>query len=422
VPAVHQCFSDSEIAPSSRIARQDSSVLPLWSPILPPAPAPPVPRQRPGGGGGGVRLSLEHNDSTAPQKITCGSLEPEIPKAPPSAKVWADGSIAYVPGIQFLSRAPERLETWETGIRGIVTRLSEASRCRIERFLHTVRKDAPAYTLVLTCPGVWSPSWNAYAKVCFLKLLKQMTSSRDSLISETGAFWKQELQAREAVHFHFILWHVDKAGAEHVQEWLARRWNKLVCVGLHPKDVAAHLRWHLDHRNCGKVKDMARYFAKYSGKDADAVLMRDPIPGRWWGKINSAYIPFSVVEDTTLSHAASVHAHRIARKIRQVRSNAAKHYSICKQMGLILSNGPDMGKPVLSQFEVLNRKQSGKRMGFFLDMLEATGGKRFGKAKLPHYLKMAPVYLTGPTAPATVQRILTYALAREVEEFDDIPY
>jgi hypothetical protein len=407
----HRSYSlqGCDLSPPSVLSGLSLSDLPLWSPLS-PAPVPRDAAARPRTGRGGrVRLSLEHNDSN--------SSIPSIsrPKPAPVARVWSGASLGFIPGTQEFDRHPRPLPLPPRGLRGVVRSLSEQSRRHLQRFLDTIDASAVAYSMCLTCPGKWNPEWNCVAKESFLRLLKQMTSSRDPLIRHLGTVWKQELQKREAVHFHLLFWGVPEDQIAHVQSWIATRWSALVCSRMHPADKAKHLAWHLHPRNFFKVRNMSRYYAKYLGKDEEAALLRCPIPGRWWGKVNSDCIPFVPSSDQPLGPAASIIAKRIGRKLQQKRANEARHYSICKGLGLV-----ENGKPVISQFGVYVRKVRGK-VGIHEDALAVTG-KRFGPCRLPLHLKTASVYFSGPSSPATVQRIIDYALECEFDIFSDIPF
>jgi hypothetical protein len=398
--------------------RPEPVSLELWAPLHPPLPARDARASGRTRRRRGNRLSLEHIDSNSP-------LSPPVPspsqiKKPSRAVVWPDGSAAFIPGIQEFDRGPER-EPPPRGPRGKVLSLSEQARRRIQRFLDTVRRDALCFSMCLTCPGRWSPEWNSQAKAHFLTLLKQMTGSRDEIISSTGVFWKQELQSREAVHFHLLFWGLSPEQTAHVQRWIGERWSALVCKGFHPRDASKHLAWHLHPTNMFPVRNMSRYFAKYLGKDEEASLLKHPIPGRWWGKINSAFIPVSVREETALTPAAAIYAQRVARKLRQVKANEGKHRAICRAAGL----ADDSGNPMVSSFYLTcsrHRGSSNRVSGSIYHEIAAFHGVRFGKASLPAYLRTASVTLSGPSAPATGARILSYALGRETEEFVGVPF
>ncbi len=49
-----------------------------------------------------------------------------------------------------------------------------------------------------------------------------------------------------------------------------------------------------------EVGDFAGYFAKYLGKNEEAQAARDPIPGRWWGKVNKQNIPWAEMKELEL--------------------------------------------------------------------------------------------------------------------------
>jgi len=305
-----------------------------------------------------------------------------------------------------LNRKPRHSPPPRRSKRGKVLTLSESSRRYLQRVLSTIDRKAPAFTMCISCPGVWEASQNPAAKEVFTLLLKQMTSSRDVRIRSVGLVWKQEIQSRGAVHFHFLLWGVTSESRSFVHEWIATRWNALVCRRSDSQARADHLAVQLHEKNFQEVRNMANYFAKYLGKDDKAVLIGDPIPGRWWGKINSDSIPFaekSVLIDPPARFR--VICHRIVRKLRQKKANAAKHAAIQRKMGFVHPSGPSKGKPFYSQFDL----ECGPRRHVLRPEIEHFSGSRLGPYHFPGLLKTSAVILTGEHAPATAKRILSYA-------------
>jgi hypothetical protein len=279
--------------------------------------------------------------------------------------------------------------------------------------------------MMLSAPGVWNPDWNEFAKRQFLVLCKRMTSTRDPLLSRLGVLWKQEIQKREAVHFHFVLWNVLPESALHVQSWIAHQWTSLVCVGLHPKAKAQHLAVHLHPTNFELVKH-PKYFAKYLGKEEEASVGQHPIPGKWWGIFNRSNIPRSAKDQVPVSPQALIYAHRIFRKIRQVRWDESKHLALSKRGEMIRLSGSDKGKPIASRFAV----QCGPKRAMYREWLAEITKHLYGKAERfsafrcpPEYrIKECSVSLNFPGAPDLAKRILEYAQNREAENYSDIPY
>lgn len=108
---------------------------------------------------------------------------------------------------------------------------------------------------------------------------------------------------------HLVLYGVTEETRRSVQRWIAEQWNGLICSRSSPKDRANHLRWHLRdgstrsggfHQkadNMQEIRDFAGYFSEYLGKDEKAQAAREPIPSRWWGKVNKQNIPWAEMRD-----------------------------------------------------------------------------------------------------------------------------
>jgi len=397
--------SDVGLSPrhGDRVLLESCDHLPLFHASSGRSPVAPHTRSVGRSGVGPDRLSIGQIDSTSHSE---GVAEKPKVIVPPQVSVWAKGSRADFPGISDLHPKPRHSTPPRRKPRGKCETFTDSARLTFSRWISTVDRLAPAFTMCLSCPGVWDASQNAAAKRVFLLLLKQMTASRDKRIRKMGLLWKQEIQTREAVHFHFLLWLSDISDRAFVHEWIVTRWHALICRGCDEKGRADHLWQHMKPENFQEVRNMAGYFAKYLDKDAKAVLVGEPIPGRWWGKINSDSIPFaekSVLVDPPARFR--VICHRIVRKLRQKKANAAKHAAIQRKMGLVHPSGPNKGKPFYSEFDLA----CGPRRHILRPEIEHFTGLSLGPYRFPGPVKTSAVILTGEHAPATAKRILAYA-------------
>ena len=262
-----------------------------------------------------------------------------------------------------------------------------------------------------------------------------MTASRIQAIRLIGMMWKQELQKRGEVHFHLVLYGVSEENRRPVQRWIAGQWNELICLRSSAEDRANHLWWHLrdgltrsgqyDSKadNMQEVRDFAGYFAKYLGKDEKAQAARDPIPGRWWGKVNKQNIPWAEMKELELPLRMRIHCQRITRKIRQKKADAAKHFCVMRELGLLRLTGPEKGQPIFSQFFLTcgrGRKES--NTGNCLRKIFEIEGKRLGRVRFPAAIKFAAVKLTGKSAVSTGKRILAYAGDRFRDDLERYPF
>jgi len=272
--------------------------------------------------------------------------------------------------------------------------------------LATIDRNAIAYTMALTCPGIWSPEENNKAKAVFLMMLKRMTSSREKMIRDLGVYWKQELQSRSAVHFHLCIWGVDPQKINAIHTWLAFQWTDLVCRNRSKAESLSCLAVQLHKKNFEEVRNMAGYFSKYIGKEAEAVLVGDPIAGRWWGCINKDKIPFSRRLSIPSPPARfRVICHRVARKLRQKKANAAKHAAICRKAGKVWDSGPNKGDPIYSEFELA----CGKRRKIIRDEVLEFFNLRFAPYSFPNPIKMGKITLVSEFTSTTAKRLLEWA-------------
>lgn len=405
------------IAPPPDPLRTSLCHLPLFATSRVPSPlGSRAGAQAPHGPARGGRcLSIDHNDSK-PQKSPASDCSPPslgrlriVPRgsisqcpANPSRRVVQKGD-EVPPGQSFDFRKRTK--------RGKVLSYTEKSRRVLQRLLATVDRHAPAWTMALTCPGEWTPERNLFAKACFLVLCKRMTASRDPLIRSIGVFWKQEIQRRQAVHFHLCLWGLTSSSVSHVQGWIASQWNALVCVGLDPDSVSSHLKFHLHTKNFEEVRDMAGYFAKYLGKDEKAVAAEHVIPGRWWGRFNSSCIPFAPevsLEIPWIAQGVSVLLHRLYRKLRQVKANEGKHRAQLRAVGRYVRGGPDKGQPCYSQFLLSCSRRRHVLREEINEMLPP--GQSLGPYRFPSAIKHYPVTLVGPFVPAFAAKAARWAM------------
>jgi hypothetical protein len=359
------------------------------------------------GAGATARLSIGHKTSN-PKPTTANLFQ-----------VWKDASLAIFPGIPNLNPNVEPPAANRGGKRGKVVTLSDASRRNLMLYLAKLNREAKAFTMALTLPGDVQFLTSAKVHLVFKKLCNRLTASR--LFPSVGFVWKRELQRRGALHYHLLLY-----GLEHdetraaFQRWIAGNWNDLVCASLSDEEKGKHLRWHLHAKNMEAVRgNIARYFAKYLGKPLE--IVREEIPGRWWGKVNAKALPLSEIAEMPLPARAAVIAHRIARKLLQKRTNEAKHRAISKAVGLVDSNGNALISPFFllgmrNRFRNLDLRNldlnslpvRSQRAYDFLFLIPANKGLRWGKAKRSKFGRFSRVKLISNQSPATALQIMRY--------------
>ena len=432
----HATRSDVGLAPrhGDRVVRESCDHLPLFD----------HGRARTARDGGGVALATPHGAGREAAPLSMGhiSSNSEIkgaaakPKpSQTSVRIWPKGSRCDFPGIEASCLRLKHTPPPKRVPRGKIETLSESSRRRLKLILHTVDFEALAFTMALTLPGCTDGISGAFAKRRFIVLCNRMTASRISEIRRIGMMWKQELQKREEVHFHLVLYGVTEENRRSVQRWIAEQWNELICSGSSAEDRSNHLWWHLrdgstrsgrynpQADNMQEIRNFAGYFAKYLGKNEQAQAARDPIPGRWWGKVNNQNIPWAEMIEQELPLRMRIHAQRIARKIRQKKANAAKFLCIMREADLVRLSGPDKGQPIVSQFALTcGHARKGTTFGDLVRGIATFTGKSFGPVRFPAPIKFAAVKLTGKGAAITGERILEYARDRYRVDRENRPF
>jgi hypothetical protein len=374
---------------------------------------------------------MGHISSTSEKR----AVESKPKPSQTSVRIWAKGSRCDFPGIEASNQRVIHSPPPKRVPRGKIETLSESSRRNLKLILHTITFEALAYTMALTLPGCTDGISGAYAKSCFIKLCNRMTASRISSIRLIGMMWKQELQRRGEIHFHLVLYGVNEETRRIVQRWIAEQWNELICANSSAEERAKHLWWHLrdgstrsgryDPKadNMQEIRNFAGYFAKYLGKDEKAQAAREPIPGRWWGKVNNQNVPWAEMREQELPLRMRIHCQRIARKIRQKKADAAKHQSIMREMGLVRLSGPDKGQPIYSQFFLTcGQGRKGTDSGNMLRKIFEIESKSLGRVRFPAAIKFSAVKLTGKSAVSTGKRILEYARDRYRDDLENCPF
>lgn len=378
-----------------------------------------------------AHLSMGHISSTS--KLEAVPVKPKPSQT--SVRIWVKGSRCDFPGIESSNPRLKHSPPAKRVPRGQIETLSDSSRRNLKLTLHTITFDALAYTMALTLPGCTDGIPGAYAKRCFIILCNRMTASRLPAIRIIGMMWKQELQKRGEVHFHLVLYGVTEESRRKVQRWIAGQWNELICFRSSAEDRANHLWWHLrdgsarsgqyDSKadNMQEIRDFAGYFSKYLGKDEKAQVARDPIPGRWWGKVNKQNIPWAEMKELELPLRMRIHCQRLARKIRQKKADSAKHLCVMRELGLVRLTGPNKGQPIFSQFFLTcGRARKGTDFGNNLREMFGVGRKGLERVRFPAPIKFSSVKLTGKSAVSTGKRILEYARDRFHEDLEHCPF
>ena len=173
------------------------------------------------------------------------------------------------------------------GPRGKIRGYTPASRARFREAILAVepvlmprrrgkRWHYPASFLTLTYPGSWDPNprkWKRHLDLWFQKLKERYPKA--------WAIWALEFQAREAPHFHLIVYWGGSRPKEpwkECQQWISSSWAAIVG---HGEPQPAHLGAGTQVRPLKNVARIRNYILKRQTKDA--------VPedfGRWWGRHN----------------------------------------------------------------------------------------------------------------------------------------
>lgn len=199
--------------------------------------------------------------------------------------------------------------------RGKVTGFSRKSRRRMTQAVAKVQTAKLPLFLTLTYPGTnegqiykWmsdAHEWKRHLEA-FVKRLRRRWRG-------AAGFWKLEPQKRGAPHFHLMLWGVSAALAEVFEQWAKRAWYEIVGSG----DVR-HLKHGADCKPVQNQRGTMFYASKYMGKPVKQSDDIDPtvwdFPGRWWGVIASADVPWGEKFTTKLRGIESTLFIRTMRK------------------------------------------------------------------------------------------------------------
>jgi hypothetical protein len=349
-------------------------------------------------------------------------------------------------------------------------RFSQSSRNTFKNLLATIRTDAILYTMCLSLPGYVEHLNHTLVKNAFLRWKKRLVAkiSRDSRFSSLCGLGKQELQRRLELHFHLLFAGVAPENLDVIWEWCVEQW--IACVmdipGMPPEIVEEETRkMRAVHMFSGTKKekfqdsnfqlirgDFHSYFAKYLGKDDEAHIATNPIPGRWWFTFNSEKIPFGELREIEMPERVCVHTHRVARRIRQVRADNARHRALCRKYDML-----EDGKPLVSRQALLDCYQRLQSIGgkAALDAWDSGGspeiarqvrkmvphgdsaplrlllaamaaGERLesllGRFRFPPAMKYSGITLTGKHVPEMMVRILYYAGGRALEDRESTPF
>lgn len=205
------------------------------------------------------------------------------------------------------------------GKRGKVTTFSAASRLRMFKLIHTVRRSSalPVF-ITLTFPDFF-PTWED-AKRKMDTLFKRWKRRWPGV----SALWRLEAKARKsgamaghvAPHFHMLVWGADFDGEKARLDWFE------ICGN------SEYAHWRHGYDDSGVMlrswEEAAAYCAAYCAKKGNASA-----PGRQWGVHNRGSLPVDrkpVVVRVTIGEAFKMRRllrHAVERKIQR-RARAAQ--------------------------------------------------------------------------------------------------
>lgn len=167
------------------------------------------------------------------------------------------------------------------GIRGEITGFSDASRRRLRRKIHGMKRTDHAVFVSLTYhEGRPTPK---EAKEDLDRFWKRISRK----LQGVSAIWKMEPQERGVPHFHLFIYGTDYIDAQ----WVSKEWHE--CTDETSED---HRRMGVDVewvRDDGKVQSyLAKYFSKtFEGWPDDGEEWEKP--GRFWGTLSRKNLPYA---------------------------------------------------------------------------------------------------------------------------------
>lgn len=166
--------------------------------------------------------------------------------------------------------------------RGRITGFSSASRRRLRKTIHSIRRDADCLFLTLTWHECTPTPDEAHAALdAFWKRVRRR-------YGDLAGVWKMEPQKRGVPHFHLIVY-----GTRWLPvRWLCEAWH--VCTA---ETSDAHRASGVDAEwvRGGQDGKLMAYLSKYMSKELagwpDAGGPAWKYPGRFWGILNRASLP-----------------------------------------------------------------------------------------------------------------------------------
>jgi hypothetical protein len=303
-------LSTGEIYPLGAVAVADSRGLPAGL----PAGDEDSPQDSPQRVAVDVALSLSHISPQVLQTVNFERL--------PQVEYYDGGSLFKV------FRGGPTQEQKGGGKRSAVTSFSADSRRRLMQEIAKIKVTELPHFVTLTYPAEFPTARQSKKHLdTFAKRFRRRFPS--------GSFiWKLEPQERGAPHFHLLVWGVSLA---ELRIFVPEAWYDIAGGGDYK-----HYIWHIGMAGNGNThcvqavrsfKGVWAYASKYLGKTFDVAGWEGQFPGRFWGIVNRAAVPWAEKKHRIVSRADACTAMRYGRRFMK----AKKARSVNRSMTLYCS-------------------------------------------------------------------------------------
>jgi hypothetical protein len=266
---------------------------------------PVQPAQSPGDGGGArVPLSSTHIRTFSPSE-PC-----EV--------------VGYVGGSLFTVKKPLKGgQPPGGGKRSAIKEFSRASRRRFQLMVAKIEKAALPVFLTLTYPDIF-PEDHAEWYRDFQRLRARMKRKG------WCGIWRREIKLRQsgvnvgkaAPHYHILVW---GASVDEIMAYIPKAWHKIAGGG-----DPNHLKFMLGElpgsKPCAEQvrtwSGVVSYVGKYMAKIED-VSELGVLPGRFWGVINSARIPWAAAISLSVPYSVAYTFFRYIRRLLRMRGRSS---------------------------------------------------------------------------------------------------